>query len=147
MKLMRFHKFVYWAFYLELSLKNTTVAVFLEFVSKKYLRHILIWGNNKLKIRKNIGPPLFKFKFDITKMPLFFQISSSLVSKIEICLKYFLDKISLKQPLCIRNKIGQIFSNVIQKSELIQRVVSNTFGQNFWKAAMYCDSQQNRPGF
>ena len=30
---------------------------------------------------------------------LFFQISYSLVPKIEICLKYFLDKNSQKQPL------------------------------------------------
>jgi hypothetical protein len=33
-------------------------------------------------------------------MPLFFQKFYSLVPKIEICLKYFLDKTSQKQPLC-----------------------------------------------
>ena len=31
---------------------------------------------------------------------LFFQISYSLVPKIEICLKYFLEKNFQKQPLC-----------------------------------------------
>ena len=35
---------------------------------------------------------------------IFFQISYSLVPKIEICLKYILDKISHKQPLCDTKK-------------------------------------------
>jgi hypothetical protein len=39
------------------------------------------------------------FEIDITKVPLFFQIFYLLVSKIEICLKYFLDKNLPKQPL------------------------------------------------
>ena len=33
-------------------------------------------------------------------VPYYFQISYLLVPKIEICLKYFLDKNHKKQPLC-----------------------------------------------
>ena len=39
------------------------------------------------------------FKIDITKVPLHFQISYFFVPKIEICMKYFLDKSLQKQPL------------------------------------------------
>ena len=39
------------------------------------------------------------FKIDISKVPLLFRISYSLVPKIEICIKYFSDKNSQNQPL------------------------------------------------
>ena len=39
-------------------------------------------------------------KVDILVVPLFFLISYLLLPKIEICLKYFLDKNAQKQPLC-----------------------------------------------
>ena len=40
------------------------------------------------------------FKIDITMRPLFSRISYLLVPKIEVCLKYFSDKNSPKQPQC-----------------------------------------------
>ena len=43
---------------------------------------------------------LSTLKFDIVIVPLFFLSSYLLVPKIEICLKYFLDKNAQKQPLC-----------------------------------------------
>ena len=39
-------------------------------------------------------------KVDITIVPLFFLISYSLVPRLEICLKYFLNKNSKTQTLC-----------------------------------------------
>ena len=39
-------------------------------------------------------------KVDITIVSLFFVIYYAWVPKIEICLKYFLDKNSQKQPFC-----------------------------------------------
>ena len=39
-------------------------------------------------------------KVDITIVPLFFLMLYALVPKIEICVKYFLDKNSQKEPLC-----------------------------------------------
>ena len=52
-------------------------------------------------MRKNKGSIVIStFKIDIMKVPLFFQVFYSLVFKIEICLKCFLDKYFQKQPLC-----------------------------------------------
>ena len=64
-----------------------------------------------------MAPPVFKFKCDITKMPLFFQICSSLVSKIEICPKYFLDKNSQKQPLWYATKLARFFQMLSRNFE------------------------------
>ena len=49
----------------------------------------------------NKGTKWITFKIDIAKVPLLFQILYSLVPKIEICLKYFLDIKSKKQLLWI----------------------------------------------
>ena len=48
----------------------------------------------------------------MTKMPLLFRILYSLVPEIEICTKYFSDKISQKQPQCpsmLKMKFDHIF--------------------------------------
>ena len=42
---------------------------------------------------------LSAFKIDMPKVPIFFQIFHSLVPKIKICLKYFLDKNTQKRSL------------------------------------------------
>ena len=39
--------------------------------------------------------------YQLLKVPLLFQNIYSLVTKIEICLKYFLDKVFQKQPLWV----------------------------------------------
>ena len=54
-------------------------------------------------------------KVYITRVPSLFLISYFLVPKIEICPKYFLDKIPLKQPLWACNNCCFI-SHVLQKS-------------------------------
>ena len=50
-------------------------------------------------------------KIDITIVPLFFQMSDLLVPKIEICLKYFLDKKLPKAAIVICMKSNQILSS------------------------------------
>ena len=72
-----------------------------QFLSINHLRQITIVGTKEYKIGKNEGTLVITtFKIDRMKVPLFFLILYSLVSKIEICLKYFLDKNFQKQPLC-----------------------------------------------
>ena len=76
------------------------ISCFWEFLSKKYLRQISIFGTNKYKIRKLMALLLYQLLKLTTKVPLLFQIFIySLVPNIEICLKYFMDKNSQKQPL------------------------------------------------
>ena len=62
------------------------MAAFWDFLSSK-------------KSEKNKGTIVIPtFKIDITKVPLFFRIFYPLEPKIEICLKYFLDKSWQKLP-------------------------------------------------
>ena len=69
-----------------------------EFLAKKYLRLISIFGSNKYKIWKNKGTSVMPIlKVDIKMLPLFFFISFSMVRNIEICLIYVLDKTPKKQ--------------------------------------------------
>ena len=67
----------------------------------KYLRKVSILGPNNHKIRKTEGSKETNYKIYITKVSLLFQIFNLLVPKIEICLKYFSDKNSQKQPMCV----------------------------------------------
>ena len=71
---------------------HNTMAAFGNILSKKYFRQISILGTNKYKIwKKNVtfvSSPLKVMYW----VPLFFQIFYLLVPKIEICLKYLLDK-------------------------------------------------------
>ena len=83
---------------------------FLVFLSKKYLRQISILGTNNSEIWKK-GTQFTTFKIDMIKVTLFFQIFYSLVSKIDICLKYFSDKNSQKQPLW-KSERGIVLKNV-----------------------------------
>jgi hypothetical protein len=73
-----------------------------HFLSKKYLRHNSILGTNEYKIRRNNGTiEEITFQIDIIRVPLFFRIFCSFVPIIEICIKWFLDKIFQKQPLWV----------------------------------------------
>ena len=76
-----------------------TMAVLGNFCRKKYLIQISVLGTNKLKILqiKRIFVTSI-LKSDITIVPLCFLMFYLLVTKIEICLKYFLDKNPKKQP-------------------------------------------------
>ena len=83
------------------SIQYTHNGCLWEFLSKMYLRQISFLGTNENKIWKNNSTLVMSIlKVDKLIMPLFFLISYSLVPKIEICLKYFMDKNSKKQPLC-----------------------------------------------
>ena len=62
-----------------------TMATFVEFLSKKYLRQISILGTNNEKIIKSKGSFVISIlKVDITLVLLFFLIFQLLVPKIEI---------------------------------------------------------------
>ena len=74
---------------------------FWQFLSINHLRQNSIVGTREYKIGKNKGTLVITtFKIDSMKVPLFFLMFGLLVPKIEICLKYFLDKKFQKQPLC-----------------------------------------------
>ena len=66
---------------------KSTMAAFQDFCPESIL------GANELEAKQST------FKIDITKLPLLFRNSYSLVPKIEICIKYFSDKNLQKQPL------------------------------------------------
>ena len=63
---------------------------FWSFLPKKYLRQISILSTNKWKIRKSKGTIVMPtFKINIRSMPLFFLTFYSLVSEIDICVKFW----------------------------------------------------------
>ena len=78
---------------------------FFVFLSEKYLRQISILGTNEWETRKNKGTSaLSNFKSVTTRVSEFLNIFYFLVPEIEICLKYFLDKIFSLKPLCIASR-------------------------------------------
>ena len=87
--------------YLQLCRGSYTMAVFV-LSSQKYLRQIQILGTSMQKILQNKDTQQITCKIDITKVPLFFQIFSSFIPKIEICFKFLLDKNTQKQPLWVQ---------------------------------------------
>ena len=94
-------------FYTGIFLKKLSSQVaqhygcFLGFVSKIYFKQISILGTNEQETTKNKGAiVILTFRIEIVKVHFFFQIFYTLVPKIEILLKYFLDNIVQMQPLC-----------------------------------------------
>ena len=59
-------------------------------------------------------------KIGIIFVPLFFLISDLLEPKVEICLRYFLDKNSPKQPLCLLRtlRVPQCFDEFFDSKNL-----------------------------
>ena len=70
-------------------------CLFWEFLSKNYLKTISIFGTHMQK-KSEINKCTFALKVMKTIVPLLLLIYWYLVPKIEVCLKYFLDKKSPK---------------------------------------------------
>ena len=107
-----------------------------EFLSEKYLIQIWILGTKELEIRNSKDT----FVVSILKVDYFvaicFQISYSLVPRIGICLKYFLDKNLKRQPLCRRFGCAHDCAG-IRLSLRQRRFEGLTFIENFRKCPPY----------
>jgi hypothetical protein len=71
------------------------------FVQKVFETNLNFRHQREKKIWKSKGTFVMSIFKVIYLEPLFFQISYLLLPRIEICLKYFLDKNPQKQPLCV----------------------------------------------
>ena len=69
-------------------------------LSENYLRQISILGTKEWEIRKTKATFVISILKVFYMVTIFFQVSYSLVPKIDIFLKWYLDKNSQKKPLC-----------------------------------------------